>query len=233
MRLLGPALQPHLPLTAQRRPPAPGGATPAAFAAGRFLSIEGISGAGKTTLVRRLAAALEERGASVVRTRDPGGTHVGRAIRALLLDQPRPLCPEAEVALFFADRAQNLDEVIRPALEAGRTVIADRFTDSTLAYQGAGRGISRELILAVDQAITGGMRPDLTLVLDVPAEVGLARLRRRDRIEREEVHFHERVRHEFLEIASERFGRVIVVDATGSPDEVFESTRDLVWGWFR
>ena len=203
-------------------------AAPGAFAAGRFLSIEGGSGAGKTTLVRRLAAALEERGASVVRTRDPGGTHAGRAIRALLLDQPRPLCPEAEVALFFADRAQNLYEVILPALEAGRTVIADRFTDSTLAYQGAGRGISRDLILAVDQTITAGMRPDLTLVLDLPAAVGLARLGQPDRIEREAVEFHERVRRGFLRIAGHSPERVGVLDATRPPDEVFDAAWEAI-----
>ncbi len=210
----------------------PAGA-PGAFAAGRFLSIEGGSGAGKTTLARRLASALEARGSSVVRTRDPGGTHVGQTIRELLLDQPRPLCAEAEVALFFADRAQTLHEVIEPALQAGRTVIADRFTDSTLAYQGGGRGISRDLILAVDRAIAGGRRPDLTLVLDLPAEVGLARLGRHDRIEREAVEFHERVREEFFRIASEDPGRVIVVDATDPPDVVFQTARDLVWAWFR
>ena len=198
-------------------------ALPGGFAAGRFLSIEGGSGAGKTTLSRRLAAALEARGASVVRTRDPGGTRTGRAIRALLLDQPRPLCAEAEVALFFADRAENLHRVIEPALREGRTVIADRFTDSTLAYQGGGRGISRDLILAVDRAITGARRPDLTLVLDLPAEVGHARLERQDRIEREDVGFHERVRREFLRIAGEEPGRMIVLDAAEPPGRVFRA----------
>lgn len=220
-------------MSGDRTPFASPGQPGPAFAAGRFLSIEGGEGAGKTTLARRLAAELEAHGASVVRTRDPGGTHAGRAIRALLLDQPRPLCPEAEVALFFADRAQNLHEVIEPALEAGRTVIADRFTDSTLAYQGGGRGISRELILAVDRAITGGRRPDLTLVLDLPVEVGLARLERLDRIEREAVDFHERVRQAFLRIAGEDSGRVEVLDATTSPDDLFRAARDLVRARFR
>ena len=208
-------------------------AAPGAFAAGRFLSIEGGEGAGKTTLARRLAAALEERGASVVRTRDPGGTHAGRAIRALLLDQPRPLCPEAEVALFFADRAQNLYEVILPALEAGRTVIADRFTDSTLAYQGGGRGIPRDLILAVDETITAGMRPDLTLFLDLPAAVGLARLGQPDRIEREAVEFHERVRQEFLSIARRNPARVEVLDATKPLATVFDAAWNVVEERFR
>ena len=210
----------------------PAGA-PGAFAAGRFLSIEGGEGAGKTSLARRLAEALEAKGALVVQTRDPGGTRVGQTIRELLLDQPRPLCPEAEVALFFADRAQNLHEVIRPALEAGRTVLADRFTDSTLAYQGGGRGISRDLILAVDRAITGGVRPDLTLLLDLPAEVGLARLGQPDRIEREAVEFHERVRREFLRIAGDSPERVGVLDATKPLATVFDAAWNVVEERFR
>ena len=208
-------------------------APPGPFASGRFLSIEGGSGAGKTSLARRIAAALAAEGASVVRTRDPGGTRVGQTIRELLLHQLRPLCPEAEVALFFADRAQTLHEGIEPALEAGETVVADRFTDSTLAYQGGGRGISRDLILAVDRAITGGVRPDLTLLLDLPAEVGLARLGQPDRIEREAVEFHERVRREFLRIADENPDRVRVLDATDPPDEVFDAAWNVVEERFR
>ncbi len=195
----------------------PAGSPPA----GRFLSIEGVSGAGKSTLARRIAAKLEAQGVRVVHTRDPGGTPAGRTIRSLLLDRPGSLCPETEVALFFADRAQNLHEVIGPALARGDTVIADRFTDSTIAYQGAARGLPRDRILAVDQAITGGCRPDLTLLLDLPAETGLARLARADRIEQEGARFQERVRQGFLDIARADPDRVKVISADGSTDAVF------------
>lgn len=188
-----------------------------------FLTVEGISGAGKSTLARRLAERLRGLGRQVTETHDPGGTRAGRTIRQLLLHEGGPLCPEAEMALFFADRAQNLAEVIRPALARGETVIADRFTDSTVAYQGGGRGLPTERILAADRAITGGFRPHRTLVLDLPAAVGIARLNGPDRIEREAERFHERVRDGFLEIARADPERVLVIPAAGPPDRVFEA----------
>ncbi len=196
----------------------------------RFLAVEGIEGAGKTLVAERLARKLRGLGRSVTRTHDPGGTDAGRVIRQLLLHERGPLCAEAELALFFADRAQNLAEVIRPALARGDTVIADRFTDSTIAYQGAGRGLSRERILAVDRAITNGIRPDLTLLLDLPASDGLARIAGRDRIESEAEDFHDRVRRGFLEIAREHPGRVAVIPAAGPPDEVFAAVWEAVAG---
>lgn len=196
--------------------------------AGRFITLEGVSGAGKTTQARRLAAELRRQGRRVVVTRDPGGTRAGEAIRRLLLEQDEPLCPEAEIALFFADRAQNLAEVIRPALARGEIVLGDRFTDSTLAYQGHARGLAPDRILAVDRGVTGGFRPDLTLVLDLPAGIGLGRLARRDRIEREEVRFHDQVRAGFLALAEEEPDRVRVIDAGVPPDAVFAEVRRLV-----
>lgn len=196
--------------------------------AGRFITLEGVSGAGKTTQARRLAEELRRQGRRVVVTRDPGGTRAGEAIRRLLLEQDEPLCPEAEIALFFADRAQNLAEVVRPALARGEIVVGDRFTDSTLAYQGRARGLAPSRILEVDRGITGGFRPHLTLVLDLPAEVGLGRLEQRDRIEREEVRFHERVRAGFRAIAEEDPDRVTVIDAAAPPDAVFAEVRRLV-----
>lgn len=196
--------------------------------AGRFITLEGVSGAGKTTQARRLAEELRRQGRPVVVTRDPGGTRAGEAIRRLLLEQDEPLCPEAEIALFFADRAQNLAEVIRPALARGEIVVGDRFTDSTLAYQGHARGLAPNRILEVDRGVTGGFRPDLTLVLDLPAEVGLGRLAQRDRIEREEVRFHERVRAGFLAVSEEHPDRVAVIDAAAPPDAVFAEVRRLV-----
>ncbi len=195
----------------------------------RFLTLEGISGAGKSTLVPRLADRLEARGHTVARTRDPGGTGAGRAIRELLLHANGALCPETELALFFADRAQNLAEVIRPALERGEFVIGDRFTDSTLAYQCCGRGLPIRRALALDEAITGRFRPDLTVLLDLPVSIALARLNGRDRIEQEKERFHERVRHGFLRIAREEPERVVVVRADRPREEVFRE----VWGQVR
>ena len=196
--------------------------------AGRFITLEGVSGAGKTTQARRLAEELRRQGRRVVVTRDPGGTRAGEAIRRLLLEQDEPLCPEAEIALFFADRAQNLAEVIRPALARGEIVVGDRFTDSTLAYQGHARGLAPSRILEVDRGITAGFRPHLTLVLDLPAEVGLGRLDQRDRIEREAVRFHEQVRAGFRAIAEEDPDRVTMIDAAAPPDAVFAEVRRLV-----
>ena len=188
-----------------------------------FLTVEGAEGGGKSTLVRRLAERLRREGRGVTVTHDPGGTPAGRIIRKLLLHFDGPLAPETELALFFADRVQNIAEVIRPALRRGAVVISDRFTDSTIAYQGGGRGLPREQILAVDRAVTGGFRPHLTLLLDVPVEIGLARLHGTDRFEGEAEAFHGRVRAEFLRIARQEPERVVVIPADGAPDEVFEA----------
>lgn len=187
------------------------------------MTVEGISGAGKSSLVRLLADGLRRRGIPVTLTRDPGGTPAGEAIRDLLLNTRNPLCPEAELALFFADRAQNLAEVIRPALRRGEWVIADRFTDSTIAYQGYGRGLPIERIRALDEAITGRARPHLALVLDLPVATAFSRLAGRDRIEREAFRFHERVRQGFLRIAGEEPDRVAVIPAEGAPGEVLRT----------
>ena len=212
-----------------------GNAEPGFPAAALFLSIEGIEGSGKSTLIRRLAERLRYGGRKVTVTQDPGGTPAGRRIRDLLLHSERPLTAETELALFFAARSQNLAEVIRPALRRGEVVISDRFTDSTIAYQGGGRGLPLEHILSVDQAVTGSFRPHLTLVLDLAPETGIARLSRpglfgptqrgqgTDRIEREGSQFHEQVRNAFLRIAREEPERIVVIPAAGTPAEVFEA----------
>ena len=188
-----------------------------------FLSVEGVEGGGKSTLAQRLGAQLRRRGRGVTLTREPGGTAAGKVIRQLLLHGDAPLLPETELALFFAARAQNVAEVIRPALLRGEVVITDRFTDSTIAYQGGGRGLPLERILAVDRAITGGFRPHLTLVLDLPVATGFSRLKGTDRIEQEAERFHRRVREGFLRIAREEPGRVVVIPADQTPDAVFEA----------
>jgi len=188
-----------------------------------FLSVEGVEGGGKSTLAQRLAARLRREGRRVTPTHEPGGTAAGKVIRHLLLHTEGPLAPETELALFFAARAQNIAEVIRPALLRGEVVITDRFTDSTIAYQGGGRGLPLERILAMDQAATGGLRPHLTLVLDLPVATGFSRLKGTDRIEQEADRFHHRVRQGFLRIAREEPERVVVIPADGTPDEVFRA----------
>ncbi len=201
----------------------PGTAGPELPASALFLSVEGVEGGGKSTLAQRLGAQLRRQGRQVTLTREPGGTAAGKVIRQLLLHGDAPLLPETELALFFAARAQNVAEVIRPALLRGEVVITDRFTDSTIAYQGGGRGLPRERILAVDQAVTGGFRPHLTLVLDLPVATGFSRLKGTDRIEQEAERFHRRVREGFLRIAREEPERVVVIPADQTPDAVFEA----------
>ena len=186
-----------------------------------FVTLEGIEGSGKSTQARQLAARL---GPDTLLTQEPGGTDIGRAIRGLLLDHGhRVMAPAAEVLLFFADRAQHVAELVRPALLAGRSVVSDRYTDSSLAYQGYGRGLDRDLILAVARLATDGLQPDFTILLDLPVEVGLARAGRRgphDRLEAEVREFHDRVRAGYIEMASADPARWVRVDAEGPPDEV-------------
>lgn len=191
-------------------------------APGRFITFEGIEGSGKSTQIQRVQRHLEAQGRRVCVTREPGGTPMAEAIRDLLLDPAHAaLSPAAELFLYEAARAQHVDEKIRPALEAGQIVLCDRFADSTTAYQGAGRGLERNDVLRLHQAATRGVWPDLTIVLDLPAEAGLARARQTgapDRIEAEPLAFHERVRHEFLRLANEEPNRIAVYDAAQPAD---------------
>jgi len=194
-----------------------------------FITFEGMEGCGKSTQAKLLARAL---GPDALVTQEPGGTAIGRAIRQLLLDPAnRAMSPEAEVLLFFADRAQHVSEVIRPALAAGKTVISTRYVDTSLAYQGYGRGLDLGLIRSVAVLATGGLRPDLTLFFDLPLEIGLARVVRRggrDRLESEVREFHERVRNGYLELAAAEPDRWIRIDASGSETDVEARTRAAV-----
>lgn len=185
---------------------------------GRFITIEGIEGVGKSTNLAFVRDHLAGLGHPAIVTREPGGTELGEAIRGLLLDHRNTaMSDDTELLLMFAARAQHLAEVVRPALGRGQWVLCDRFTDATYAYQGGGRGVAHERIAALEQWVQDGLRPDLTLLLDVPVEIGLERAGRRgelDRFERERAEFFGRVREAYLALAAEDPGRFCVIDAS-------------------
>lgn len=194
---------------------------------GRFITLEGGEGAGKSTQARRLVAALSACGVAAIATREPGGSPRAEEIRAVLLSgAAERLSPVAETLLFAAARADHLDKTIRPALARGAWVVCDRFADSTRAYQGAMGGVPDDTLSAVERIAVGDTRPDLTLVLDLPAETGLARAAARrgqgevDRFEQESLGFHQALRQAFLRIAAAEPARCAVVDACGSEDAV-------------
>jgi len=201
---------------------------------GRFITFEGGEGCGKSTQSKRLADALRASGIEVVMTREPGGTRLSELIRSLLKDEREdPPCDRSELLLFLAARAQLVNNVIVPALEAGKWVVSDRFSDSTFAYQGYGRGLPLDLLKLANDFACNGLRPDLTLLLDVRPEIASARMRSRevatnttaDRIELAGDGFHFRLRAGFLELAKAEPDRIRVIDANGSPDEVWAQVR--------
>jgi dTMP kinase len=192
---------------------------------GRFITFEGMEGVGKSTQIARAAEHLRGRGIVPLVTREPGGTPLAEKLRALVLERGQgPVAPTAELLIMFAARASHVAEVIRPAVSEGRTVLCDRFTDATEAYQGGGRGVSGAWIRELARIAHPRLAPDLTFVFDAPAEIALARLPGRgaaqDRIEGEGAAFFERVREAYLGIARREPGRVRVVDATRPADEV-------------
>jgi dTMP kinase len=211
---------------------------------GKFITIEGLDGCGKSTQLERLAQVLRADGLDVVATREPGGTPVGDKIRALLLDSGTAgLSPWAEIALMFAARAQHLKDVILPALEQNRIVLCDRFTDSTEAYQGGGRKLGSEAVLTLHRVLCGDIHPDLTILMDSDVSASVARARRRNqaraaegtqydenRFERESRAFFERVRNAYLAIAQREPKRVIIVDARRLPSTVHEEIASIVRG---
>ncbi|KAA6461026.1 dTMP kinase [Acidobacteria bacterium AB60] len=208
---------------------------------GFFVTFEGLDGSGKTTQLKRLALWMQRRGLMPVMTRQPGGTSTGDRIRELLLDsRGRSLAPMAEMAMMFADRAQAIAEVIEPALAAGKTVLCDRFTDSTEAYQGGGRGLGSEAVLTMHRVICGGLQPDLTLLLLPSLESSLERARRRNervaaqsgkdegRFEGEQDAFFRRVWAKYREIAQRDAGRVVCIAGDLTIDEVHEQVVEAV-----
>jgi dTMP kinase len=202
-----------------------------------FVVVEGIEGSGKSTLLQGLAERLRAQGHDVVTTREPGGSGVGDAIREIFLNRAIAIDPLAESFLVNAARAQHVEEVVRPALARGRVVLCDRFTDSTLAYQGYGRGLDLQQLRELCRIATGGLEPQLVLLLDAPVAIARARLRERsavmDRIETEDVVFHERVRRGFLELAKASPASHRVLDGTLSPQSLLETAAEEVYGSLR
>ena len=198
---------------------------------GKFITFEGGEGCGKSTQVLRLREALEREGVEVVLTREPGGTWLSEEIRHLIKDQTTDApCDRSELLLFLAARAQLVKNVIRPALEQGKWVVSDRFSDSTIAYQGYGRGLPLDILKDMNDFACEGLKPDLTILLDVTPETSRARLRRReaatsteaDRIELAGDEFHRRLHRGFVEQAKAYPGRIVTIDANGTVDEVWE-----------
>ena len=199
---------------------------------GLFVTLEGGDGAGKTTQAQLLAEWLSDRGASVVRTREPGGTEVGALIRDIVLHHRGEVAPRAEALLYAADRAHHIATLVRPALERGDVVIQDRYLDSSVAYQGAGRVLGRDEIRDLSLWATGGLLPDLTVLLDLDPEAARARLdaadKPFDRLEAERDEFHARVRAEYLALAAAEPERFLVLDASLPAGEIAEAVRARV-----
>ena len=199
---------------------------------GRFITIEGGEGDGKSTMMDRVADWITGSGQRVVRTREPGGTELAEKLRDILLDRNNiALSGRAELLLLFAARAQHLEELIRPTLARGDWILCDRFTDATWAYQGGGRGLPRREIEALEQLVHGDLQPDLTLLLDLPVEQGLTRAARRseaDRFEQESAYFFEQVRKAYLERAAASPKRFAVIDASGDVEEVWSRIETML-----
>lgn len=195
---------------------------------GKLITFEGIEASGKTTLSKMLFEWFRNNGYDAVFTRDPGGTEIGEKIRRILLDASHNVDSVTEALLYAAARRQLVVEVIRPALQNGRIVVCDRFSDSYFAYQGSGRGLPFSLLKALNDAATDGIRPDLTFLIDIPVERAFSRKKELDRLEREEFDFHERVKAGFMQIASKEKDRFTVLDGTKSISELFELVKEKI-----
>jgi dTMP kinase len=194
---------------------------------GLFITFEGPEGAGKSTQIKHLSLLLKKYGIPFIVTREPGGSKLSTHLRRWILNKLQyKLTNETELFLFLADRAQHVQEVVKPALAKGKVVLCDRYVDSTLAYQGGGRGFDMEMLNRMNQLATGGLKPDVTLLLDLPIELGLKRVSGRgkgkDRMEQEALAFHERVRQVFLNVARKDKKRVSILDASQTQEQVYQ-----------
>lgn len=204
---------------------------------GKFITFEGIDGCGKTTQVRLLGEALRTEGRDVVETVEPGGTEIGRLIRKILLDPAsKEITPRAELLLYFASRAQNVEQVIRPALARGAIVLCDRFTDSTLCYQGCGRGLDPAIILDLDQIACNGLQPDVTVLIDIDVATSKERARRRNertatnetRLDDESAAFHNRVRQGYHALAKQHPERFLMINGAPKPGNIAKTIREAL-----
>jgi dTMP kinase len=201
---------------------------------GRFITFEGIDGSGKTTQLRPLEAFLRGAGRDVVTTCEPGGTSLGRRLRAAFLESDEAVSPLAELLLFAADRAQHVEHLIRPSLAEGKIVLSDRYADATEAYQGGGRGFDAELIAEVIKLATGGLKPDLTLFFDIPVETAFGRMANRraasrtNRMDGETAEFYTKVRNAYLAIAGREPERFRIIDATRTIAEIKNDVQQIV-----
>ena len=200
---------------------------------GKLIVFEGVEGCGKTTQIQLCSQWLESLNISVVLTREPGGTELGKDLRRLLLEKSpnKPVGEVTELLLYAADRAQHIEEELKPNLATGKYILCDRYTDSTIAYQGYGRGLNMSIINQLNQISTGGLESDLTIWLDVDVEVGLSRKRGQatlDRIEQETIAFHRRVQQGYTELAGSYPSRIMRVDGTSSQDIIQKSIQEIL-----
>ena len=196
---------------------------------GKFITFEGADGSGKTTQIEKIKDYLEKKGERCLLTREPGGSDLGNKIREILLHYDGEIDSLAELLLYMADRAQHVKKIILPALNSGITVLCDRYTDSSVAYQGYARGLDTERIIRLNEIATDGLTPDLTIVFDVETETAIKRVGEiKDRLEQEGTEFHKKLRHGYLELAKRFPGRIKVVNSNLSIEEVFEQVKEVL-----
>ena len=200
----------------------------------KFITLEGIEGSGKTSSIKSITDLLDNKNTSYVVTREPGGSSIGSELRSILLDTNTEISSEVELMLMLADRKDHVEKVILPNLEVGNWVISDRFMDSSVAYQGGGRGLDKEMINAFSKNLNLPI-PDLTLLFDVPVEISLSRVKARgelDRFEQEELAFHNRIREAYLELAKENISRIQIIDSSQEIERMFKNVEQLIKNFF-